>query len=586
MVFVRAAVLACTAAAVSVGLLALWLRPGTARHRDEALAYLCMILCAGAAAALEPRRSAADDPATLRLSFLPTFTALLLFGPLVMTLVAIVATATRAITAPAGSLPWRRALLDFATAVLASQFAGSAYLALDHLIPFETWPVKAVPVAGAVLAFCAVTAASAAVMVPLVTGVHSQARGALRALPGHALAAAIAVGVVELAAGGAWHLLPVVAVPVFFAWWIHRDIAGQADRRQLHREAAAAADQAMAVVDAHGRVTLWNPALERMLDYPGARAVHRPVEDVVPALTSTELATAVAATLADGTPRTFTQLPCQTPAGTRLVQVTVLPDVDGSAVLLWRDATGHAQMEASLRQAAERLAGVAAGANDGLWDWDARSERLYLSARWNEIVGLPAAESLGPQSNWFARVHPDDLPDLSASIEAHASGRTAVLQQEHRLRHEDGTYHRVQCRAVAVRDARGRTMRISGSLTDISDRALARMLGGSMRDSLTGLSSRTVFAERLGQRLDDLKGGGGIRFAVLYLDLDRFKVVNDSLGHLAGDELLVAVSRRLETCLRQHDDFARLGGDEFAILVYASATTRRRTSLPSASRRR
>ena len=111
--------------------------------------------------------------------------------------------------------------------------------------------------------------------------------------------------------------------------------------------------------------------------------------------------------------------------------------------------------------------------------------------------------------------------------------------------------------------------RIAGSLTDTTDRSLARewVLSAGFLDPLTGLSNRSVFVERLGRRLEELKQRRGDGFAALYIDLDRFKVVNDSLGHLVGDALLIAVSRRLESCLRQGDALARLGGDEFAILL-------------------
>ncbi len=138
------------------------------------------------------------------------------------------------------------------------------------------------------------------------------------------------------------------------------------------------------------------------------------------------------------------------------------------------------------------------------------------------------------------------------------------------MRHEDGSYRRFLCRGVAVRAAQRRPTRIAGSLTDTTEQAIAQeqLRSAGYLDPLTGLCNRAVFVEGLGRRIDDLKHrrtGGW--FAVLYLDLDRFKIVNDSLGHLVGDELLVAVSRRLETCLRQGDALARLGGDEFAILL-------------------
>ena len=120
-----------------------------------------------------------------------------------------------------------------------------------------------------------------------------------------------------------------------------------------------------------------------------------------------------------------------------------------------------------------------------------------------------------------------------------------------------------------MRGTAKRAIRIAGSLTDTTGRSLARewVLSAGFLDPLTGLSNRSVFVEKLGRRLEELKQRRGDRFAALYIDLDRFKVVNDSLGHLVGDALLIAVSRRLESCLRQGDSLARLGGDEFAILL-------------------
>src|SRR5690606_29364055 len=134
---------------------------------------------------------------------------------------------------------------------------------------------------------------------------------------------------------------------------------------------------------------------------------------------------------------------------------------------------------------------------------------------------------------------------------------------------EDGSYRRVLCRGIGKDASKRRLVRLAGSLTDITESAMARehMLRAGMHDPLTGLVNRSAFVEELGLRLDELRTRRGGRFAVLYLDLDRFKVVNDSLGHLVGDELLVAVSRRLESCLRPNDTIARLGGDEFAILL-------------------
>ena len=183
------------------------------------------------------------------------------------------------------------------------------------------------------------------------------------------------------------------------------------------------------------------------------------------------------------------------------------------------------------------------------------------------MIGLPQSVATRRPADWFDRVHTDDIEPLKQALGEHLSGQTDHVQLEHRVRHEDGTYHGFLCRGVAVRDVQGRATRIAGSMTD-TERAIAQdRLRSGFRDPLTGLCNRSVFVEGLGQRLQDFEQHRRGRFATLYLDLDRFKVVNDSLGHLVGDELLIAVSRRLESCLRDGDALARLGGDEFAIFL-------------------
>src|SRR5439155_26138735 len=175
---------------------------------------------------------------------------------------------------------------------------------------------------------------------------------------------------------------------------------------------------------------------------------------------------------------------------------------------------------------------------------------------------------VGPEE-WSKRVHPEDLAALHAALEAHVVGETAHFQHEHRVRHEDGTYRWMLCRGVAVCRADGRATRISGAQTDVTERVSAQeqLRHAALHDTLTALPNRALFMELLGQVLDRRKRHPEQRFAVLFLDIDRFKVVNDSLGHLVGDELLAGISRRLESCLREGDVLARLGGDEFTVLL-------------------
>ena len=152
---------------------------------------------------------------------------------------------------------------------------------------------------------------------------------------------------------------------------------------------------------------------------------------------------------------------------------------------------------------------------------------------------------------------------------AHRAGRTAHFESEHRMQCKDGTYRWVLSRGLAVRDVEGNPHRMAGSMTDISLRKAAeeKLLHEAIHDVLTGLPNRALFMDLLGRSVARSKRRRGYLFAVLFLDLDRFKVVNDSLGHVVGDQLLVGIAGRLEKCLRPEDTVARLGGDEFTVLL-------------------
>jgi diguanylate cyclase (GGDEF)-like protein len=270
-----------------------------------------------------------------------------------------------------------------------------------------------------------------------------------------------------------------------------------------------------------------------------------------------------------GTPRTLSHLTLRGPDGTRVIQVKLIPVTDG-VTLFWQDVTEDTRATHALRRQGQRLGLAAEVASDGLWEWDLGTQQFYVTGPWKAMIGLPESASITRPGEWLDRVHPDDVGALKAALDAHLAGGTERFQHEHRIRHEDGSYRFYRCRGVAARIASGRPTRVAGSLTDTTDLAITQeqLRNAVFLDPLTGLCNRALFVEGLGRRLkESQRRRGGDPFALLYLDLDRFKVVNDSLGHLVGDELLVAVSRRLESCLRQGDVLSRLGGDEFAILL-------------------
>jgi diguanylate cyclase (GGDEF)-like protein/PAS domain S-box-containing protein len=216
-----------------------------------------------------------------------------------------------------------------------------------------------------------------------------------------------------------------------------------------------------------------------------------------------------------------------------------------------------------------RYALAAEGANDGLWDWNLATNRLHLSARWSEMLGIPHVEPELGLGRWLDRVHPEDREGLETEFELQREGRTGHFQTEFRIRHQDGGWRWFRARGVAVLDASGRVTRMAGSQMDVTAQKSAeeQLLHDAFHDALTGLPNRALFGDRLTQVLNHSMRHRQDTFVLLYLDLDRFKVVNDSLGHQAGDELLRRLADRLPALLRQEDTVARLGGDEFAVVL-------------------
>lgn len=223
--------------------------------------------------------------------------------------------------------------------------------------------------------------------------------------------------------------------------------------------------------------------------------------------------------------------------------------------------------ESELLRSQERYALAAEGSRIGLWDWDIVNHRLFLSPRWKEMLGYQANEFDSNVDGWLERIHPEDRATFAERLESRISPEMDRFECEIRIRHRDNSYHWMQCSGVILSDASGRKCRVAGSLADITE--------GKVRDLLTGLPNRLLFEEQLAAALRRSPRVGE-SCAVLFLDLDNFKRVNDSYGHDAGDMLICCVAKRIEGCLRPFDQIslgsraatlARHGGDEFTILL-------------------
>ncbi|MGH2872351.1 MAG: putative bifunctional diguanylate cyclase/phosphodiesterase, partial [Solirubrobacteraceae bacterium] len=234
-----------------------------------------------------------------------------------------------------------------------------------------------------------------------------------------------------------------------------------------------------------------------------------------------------------------------------------------------RYAISHHRALADLARSEERYALVVRAANDGIFDWDLQAEEMYLSPRWHVMLGLPDGADETHPADLLDRVHPDDRPRLQRAIDAHLVGTTAHLEVEHRMRHADGSWRWVRTRGLAIRDADGTPTRMAGSISDITERRAAerQLAHDAFHDHLTGLPNRALLMDRLEQALQRAERDTGIGCAVLFVDVDRFKVVNDGLGHAVGDQLLVALAGRFQNSLVPGDTVGRIGGDEFAFVL-------------------
>jgi len=261
------------------------------------------------------------------------------------------------------------------------------------------------------------------------------------------------------------------------------------------------------------------------------------------------------------------------PGGTCWLLCNAYPEYDDSGrlcqvVVCFTDCTALKQAQQSLEKSEERLRLVLKGSTDAPWDWDLVTGDVYYSERWWNMLGYQDEHELGDPGAWRRMLHPDDDPMITAYLqELLPSGRDGY-SLEFRLRHRDGHYVPVLSRGYVLRDKDGQPVRMSGVNTDLTERKRTErhIYELAYFDHLTGLPNRRFLLEELEHVLARGERSGQYS-ALLYLDLDNFKLLNDTMGHDMGDMLLRQAAQRLRATVRHSDELARLGGDEFVVVL-------------------
>ncbi len=337
--------------------------------------------------------------------------------------------------------------------------------------------------------------------------------------------------------------------------------------RDSEEQLRAVADNMPALVsrlDLDQRFTFANRAYREWLQLEPSSLIGRSLIEVFGEKETAAFRHHIEATLGGATSsyeRTLT-----TPSGSRRVEVRLVPQLgeDGSVKGLFgliSDVTEQVR-------AAERLSLALEGSSHALFDWDLANDRMYQSAQAAVICGDPARETTTTGAEMRAAVHPDDRERVVAQIFDVVKGVDPLYRAEFRLAHRTREWIWVRANGRVVdRDATGRALRVAGTYSDISEEKTAEeaLRRQAEIDGLTGLPNRTLFNLRLDEAM--VRANAGPSMALLFLDIDHFKSVNDTHGHEAGDEVLKACADRMRSVVRQSDTVSRLAGDEFTIIL-------------------
>lgn len=262
------------------------------------------------------------------------------------------------------------------------------------------------------------------------------------------------------------------------------------------------------------------------------------------------------------------------PVGSRIFKFTLRPllDADGRVAAIAPEAmdiTSEQQAQEEARTSEERWKLALEAIGDGVWDWNALTNEVDFSGDWKSLIGFGPLTIANTLEAWQSIIHPADVDGFNKALNACLEGRADTVHFECRVRRSDGVWKWILNRGAIVSwDAEGRPSRLVGTSSDVSERKQTELerLEHANSDALTGLPNRRLFRDRLTREVKQSQRSG-LPFALFFVDLDRFKEVNDLLGHDSGDILLRAAAERICQCVRETDTVARLGGDEFTVIL-------------------
>lgn len=238
------------------------------------------------------------------------------------------------------------------------------------------------------------------------------------------------------------------------------------------------------------------------------------------------------------------------------------------------DITERKRAERALQINEERWQFALEGVGDGVWDWNVQTNEVFYSRRWKEMLGYAEDELTNDFSTWEKLVHPEDKANIDETTKAHFRGETAAQIHESRVLHKDGTYRWIQSRGKVMSWTKdGQPLRMVGTHTDITERKKTdeilqatqmKLAHLATHDFLTGLHNRVRLTEKLTEAINQR---GKHLVAVMMIDMDNFKRINDNYGHQEGDRLLIEIATRLKAIISETDMVFRLGGDEFLLII-------------------